>query len=71
MDLANMSRSLSSMLNQEIFRDCSMACFNEQSYNPDMECVKNCSSKHAQLLSAFEKVTKAEMPKLHEPSRIQ
>jgi len=70
MDLANMSKSISSMLSQEIIRDCNMACFKEESHQTDKECIKNCSSKGVQLLSAFERVAKTELPKLHEPSRI-
>ncbi len=71
MDLANFSKRLSGSLTQEIYRDCNMACFQESTYNPDTQCLKNCSSKAAQFLSAFEKITKTEVPKLQESSRIQ
>ncbi len=71
MDLANYSRSLSTMLTQEIVRDCNMNCFNQDTGVPDKSCITNCASKQAQLLTAFEKTMKTEMPKLQELSRIQ
>jgi hypothetical protein len=51
------------MVSHEVFRDCSNACFSDSGV-PDKDCVKNCSAKHAQFLSVFNTVTKAEMPKL-------
>ena len=64
MDLANYSRSLSQMVTHELFRDCNMACLNDQSGNPDKSCVQNCASKGSQYLSAFDRIIKSEIPKL-------
>jgi hypothetical protein len=50
MDLANYSRSLSQMITHEVFRDCSMACLNDQNGVPDKSCVTNCSTKATQLI---------------------
>lgn len=69
MDLANYSRSLSQMLTHEIYRDCHAACLSNEQTNS--ECTRNCSSKHAQLLSKFEQTVKLEIPRLQELSRIQ
>ena len=70
MDLANYSKSLSQMVVHEIYRDCSFACLNDQTDVPDRDCVSNCASKQAQLLSTFDRTIKAEIPKLQELSRI-
>lgn len=72
MDLANYSRSLSTMITHEIFRECTMACFNVENASgvPDKTCVDNCASKNVQLLTAFDKVVKTELPRLQELSRI-
>lgn len=68
MDLANFSKSLSQMVSHEVFRDCSNACFSDSGI-ADKDCVKNCSSKHAQFLSVFNTVTKAELPNLQSLSQ--
>ena len=70
MDLANYSRSLSNMINHEVFRDCNASCLNYQTGKPAEECAKNCSAKHAQYMSEFDFTIKAELPKLQEASRI-
>ena len=70
MDLANYSRSLSQMITHEVFRDCSMACLNDQNGVPDKSCVTNCSTKATQLIQAFDNVIKSEIPRLQELSRI-
>jgi hypothetical protein len=70
MDLANFSKSLSSMLTQEIYRDCNSACTQNDSQS-DAECAKNCSSKGATLIQKFEQAVKTEIPRLQEVSRIQ
>jgi len=71
MDLANYSKSLSQMITHELFRDCNMACLNDQTGNPEKSCVENCASKGSQFLSVFDKVMKSEISKLQELSRIQ
>jgi hypothetical protein len=71
MDLANYSRSLSQMVTHEIYRDCSTACDSGNTGVTDQACVKNCSAKHAQFLSTFDRVIHQEIPKLQELSRIQ
>lgn len=68
MDSAFLSKSMSNMISNEIFRDCNMACFKEESIETDKFCVKNCSSKSVQLLKAFERVTNAELTKIQEAS---
>ncbi len=70
MDLANYSRSLSQMITQEVFRDCSMACLSDNGV-PDKTCITNCTTKSSQLLSAFDSIIKSEIPRLQELSRIQ
>lgn len=68
MDLANYSKSLSQMVVHEIYRDCHQACLTDG--GAEALCVKNCSSKHAQLLSKFDRLIKEEIPRLQELSRL-
>lgn len=68
MDFANYSKSLSQMVVHEIYRDCSFACLTDN--GTDKNCVYNCASRHAQLLSTFDRVAKTEIPKLQELSRL-
>lgn len=69
MDFANYSKSLSQMVSHEVFRDCNNACFNDSGSTfvpPSKDCVTNCASRHAQFISAFDKVAKSEIPRIKE-----
>lgn len=68
MDSAFFSKSMSNMISNEMFRDCNMACFKEDSIETDKVCVKNCSSKSVQLMKAFERVTNTELAKIKSAS---
>jgi hypothetical protein len=70
MDLANYNSSLSSMIGHEIFKDCNMACFNDQTGIPEKSCTKNCTSKSAQFLKIFNVAMNTQIPVLNELSRI-
>lgn len=72
MDLANYSKSLSHMINHEVFRDCNLLCLNEQTGGvPSRDCIANCAARHSQYLSTYDRVLKSELPKLQEVSRIR
>jgi len=42
MDLANFSRSLSHMVSNELYLDCTLNCIDEKIGGPNKDCVKNC-----------------------------
>ena len=70
MDLANFNTSLSSMIAHDIFRDCNLACLNDQSGIPDKSCIQNCTRKAGQFLAVFNVSVSTTIPILNEMSRF-
>jgi hypothetical protein len=54
MDIANFIRGTSQEIFFTIASDCQRACFNENDNIPNLECVKNCTFKQAQLIRVLD-----------------